>query len=50
MLKEPYGKPLSSKGIGVIVAEFARADASFATALLVQWGLGMFTIEALGSE
>lgn len=50
MLKPPYGKLMSHKGIGAIIAEFARADASFATALLVQWGLAMYTIEALGSE
>jgi len=33
-----------------IMAELARADASIATAVTVQWGLVMFTIEALGSE
>jgi len=32
------------------MAELARADASIATAVTVQWGLVMFTIEALGSE
>lgn len=50
MLKPPYGKPLTNKGMGAILAEFARADASLATAVTVQWGLVMYTIETLGSE
>lgn len=49
-LKPPYGKLISHKGMGAVVAEFARGDASVATALLVQWGLAMYTIESLGSE
>jgi acyl-CoA oxidase len=49
-LKPPYGKPISTSGMGMIMAELARADASVATAVTVTWGLAMFTIEALGSE
>lgn len=41
---------MSHKGIGSCVAEFARCDASFGTAILLQWALVMYTIEALGSE
>jgi acyl-CoA oxidase len=49
-LLPPYGKPISHKGMGVVFAEFARSDTSFATALLLQWALTLYTIESLGSE
>lgn len=49
-LKPPYGKPLSTLGQGAIIAELARGDAGVCTMVLVQYGLVVFTIEALGSE
>lgn len=36
--------------MGAVLAQFARTDASLATAIVVQWGLAMYTIETLGSE
>lgn len=49
-LKPPYGKPLSTFGQGAIIAELARGDAGVCTMLIVQYGLVIYTIEALGSE
>lgn len=49
-LKPPYGNQISMCGMGAIMAELSRGDASIATAVTVQWGLAMFTIETLGSE
>jgi glutaryl-CoA dehydrogenase len=49
-LKAPYGKPLSSFGQGMIIAELARGDAGVCTMVLVQYALAMYTIETLGSE
>lgn len=49
-LKPPYGKPLSTAAQGLIVAELARGDAGVCTMVLVQYGLVIYTIEALGSE
>ena len=37
-------------GIGAILAEFYRGDSSVGTAVVLQWGLVMSTIELLGSE
>ena len=48
--KEPYGKPFSTSGIGMVVAEIARGDASVSTFLLVQTVLFGYTIELLGTE
>lgn len=47
--KAPYGSPISTAGTGLMVAEWARGDASFATFLLVQAALLGYTVEALGS-
>lgn len=46
----PYGKPFSTAGRGMLIAELARGDSGVATMVLVQYGLLGFTIEALGSE
>jgi alkylation response protein AidB-like acyl-CoA dehydrogenase len=50
LLKAPYGKGLSMVGIGAAAAELSRVDAGVATFAIVQWGLSMFTLEALASE
>ena len=42
--KAPYGVPISTPGVGLMVAEWARGDASFATFLLVQSVLLGYTI------
>jgi alkylation response protein AidB-like acyl-CoA dehydrogenase len=41
---------MSHTGIGAVLAEFARVDAGFGTAVLLQWALTLYTIETLGSE
>lgn len=42
--KAPYGTPISNCGLGMVVAELARGDASVATFLLVQTVLLGYTI------
>lgn len=42
--KAPYGEPVSALGMGWIVAELARGDASVATFLLVQSALLGYTV------
>jgi acyl-CoA oxidase len=49
-LQPPYGRGFPMRAIGPIIAELSRGDAGVATMCIVQWGLVMFTIEALGSE
>ena len=41
---------MSHTGIGAVLAEFARVDAGFGTAVLLQWALTLYTIETLSSE